>query len=163
MGRYKLIFGLKFEFANLYKVILYIYSLIKVSGKVAIFEFSSSNGYSSFNLLYECRRIQIKEMGDDVQSHFSYLVEIPCPHEACCEERGYETWELSATLNMCELSFFCIGLIITTCITSFQGEKCSMMLFFSRLTVIRSDTVKIMVANDSTSLIQTNTHNKMML
>ena len=109
---------------------------------MALFEFSSSNGYSSFNLFYECRSIQIEEIGDFrmiffYQSNFFYLVEFPCYHEACCEERGYEKWELN-TWDW-------------KCMTSFQGKKCSMMLFLSGLTVIRSDTVKITVTNDSKS------------
>ena len=75
---------------------------------MAIFEYSSSNGYSSFKLYYECRSIQIQETGDEIQSHFSYLVESPCHHEACCKDRGYENWEVSNSTR-------------TWCLTTFQG------------------------------------------
>ena len=73
---------------------------------MAIFEFSSSNGFSSFNLFFECRRIEIRDIGDENQSHFSYLVSyLPydLKSDTSCEERGYEKG------------------IYGNCITSFQG------------------------------------------
>ena len=40
-------------------------ALIKLSRSTAIFEFSSSNGYSSFNLNFECRYISIEDPIED--------------------------------------------------------------------------------------------------
>ena len=77
---------------------------------MAIFEFSSSNGYSSFNLVYECRFIPIIEIGDEIQSHFSYLVEVPCTGKTCCEERGYEESSSRTSIND-----------RLDCLTTFQG------------------------------------------
>ena len=79
---------------------------------MAIFEFSSSNG-SSFNLLYECRVIEVREIGDRNQSHISYLVELPYDFRSytSCEERGYEEWKANSH----------------KCITTFQGYECSMI------------------------------------
>ena len=78
-------------------------ALIKLPRSTAIFEFSSSNGYSSFNLNFECRDIRIKDIGDENRSHFSYNVlvydsewfihmYIDSRIETACEERGYELW-----------------------------------------------------------------------
>ena len=80
---------------------------------MALFEFSSSNGYSSFNLFYECRRILITEIEDGNQSHFSYLVDLPYDLQSntSCEERGFE--ELKTGHD--------------DCITDFQGKKYSMI------------------------------------
>ena len=82
---------------------------IKLSRKTAIFEFSSSNGFSSFTLDYECRHIAITEIEDENQNYFSYLVLYPYQlwSHTACEERGYEEWYYY-------------------CITTFQGLKCSM-------------------------------------
>ena len=84
---------------------------------MAIFEFSSSNGFSSFTLNFECRDIKITEIGDGNQSHFYYLVFLPPAfwgeeRDMLCEERGYEK---------CERDYDC------DCITTFQGQKCSVV------------------------------------
>ena len=57
---------------------------------MAIFEFSSSNGHSSFSLNFECRRIEIIEDGNN--NHLSYLVNLPSGlwSDTSCDERGYE-------------------------------------------------------------------------
>ena len=64
------------------------------------------------NLLYECRSIEIIEIGDENLSHFSYLIR---PHDwyngAECEIRGYKQWESD--------SYYCIA--------TFQGTKCLMI------------------------------------
>ena len=63
---------------------------------MAIFEFSSSNGFSSFTLNFECRNIGIIEIEDEYSYHFSYLVKKPYgfrSNTSQCEERGYEEWE----------------------------------------------------------------------
>ena len=81
---------------------------IKLSRRMAIFEFSSSNGLSSFNLLFECRSIQIREIEDKNDIYFAYLVWLPdaLRSETACEERGYEDfWEKNSS----------------NCITTFQG------------------------------------------
>ena len=77
---------------------------------MAIFEFSSSNGFSSFNLNFECRSIEIREIEDENQSHFSYLVKLPWRSylvnldiETSCEERGYE--ELRTDPEYCITAF----------------------------------------------------------
>ena len=74
---------------------------------MAIFEYLSSNG-SSFNLLYECRGIKIRDIGDVDNNNFSYLVDLPDQiknETSSCAERGYEDWEAYSRY----------------CITSFQG------------------------------------------
>ena len=80
-------------------------ALIKLSRKMAIFEFSSSNGFSSFTLNFECREIRITEIGDENQNHFSYLVLLSYDLHSytCCEERGYE--ERWTDPNYCITSF----------------------------------------------------------
>ena len=87
-------------------------ALIKLPRKTAIFEYSSSNGSSSFTLLYECRRTQIIDTGGENHNHFPYLVELPPDIRSnrvkqSCEERSYKEWESDY------------------CITTFQGLKCS--------------------------------------
>ena len=71
---------------------------------MAIFEFLSSNGLSSFTLNFECRHIEIREIEDENQSHFSYLVDLPndLRSDTSCQERGYDEWT-------------------SYCITSFKG------------------------------------------
>ena len=83
---------------------------------MAIFEFSSSNGFSSFNLNFECRNIEITEIVDGNQSHFSYLVHLPYGLRSytSCEERGYE--ECSCDECQCWES-----MPVPYCITTFQG------------------------------------------
>ena len=77
---------------------------------MAVIEFSSSNGLSSFNLFYECRDIQITEIEDENQSHFSYLTKTNDQfYSEACEARGYKEWA----------GYY-------DCITTFQGSKCSM-------------------------------------
>ena len=93
---------------------------MKLSRRTAIFEFSSPNGYTSFNLNFECRGILIKDLGDENQSHFSYwdLVGgfLPDPRwiesslDIICEDRGFE-WDMNSGF----------------CSTAFQGKKCSMI------------------------------------
>ena len=82
---------------------------------MAIFEYSSSNG-SSFNLLYECRKIQILDIGDGNQSHISYKVILPydLQSDTWCGERGYE--ELNTHYY-----------VRYDCTTTLQGKKCSMI------------------------------------
>ena len=72
---------------------------------MAIFEFSSSNGFSSFNINFECRYIRIIE--DENNNHFSYLVRLPYDlrNDTSCDERGYEEWEIDSDY----------------CITTFEG------------------------------------------
>ena len=94
-------------------------ALIKLSRAAAIFEFSSSNGLSSFTLTFECRNIQIMEMRDANQSHFAYSVLVRSFLESSqvCEERGYETgYQYDGPTDG-----------VTDCITTFQGSKCSMI------------------------------------
>ena len=79
---------------------------------MAIFEFSSSNGLSSFNLLFECRSIRIVKTEDDNESQFSYMVRLQDDFfwsDTWCDERGYEEWEMHG-IN-----------ISGHCITTFQG------------------------------------------
>ena len=99
--------------------------MIKISRPTAIFEFSSSNGHSFFTVIYECRDIQLIDTGSENQNNFSYLVLLPIDWytidldgpdpwyhvKLLCEERGFEKWKVDSN----------------RCITSFQGEKCSMM------------------------------------
>ena len=85
---------------------------IKLSRKMAIFEFSSSNGFSSFNINFECRSIEIIE--DENNNHFSYVVRLPFWSDTSCDERGYKEWD-----RLYEN--------VSTCITTFQGQKCSMI------------------------------------
>ena len=61
---------------------------------MAIFEFSSSNGFSSFNLNFECRYTDIRDIGDENQSHFSYLINLlpDLRSDVWCQERSYEEW-----------------------------------------------------------------------
>ena len=84
---------------------------------MAIFEFSSSNGFSSFNINFECRYTVIAEIGDEIYYHFSYLVNLPYYWSqwtsSTCEERGYEEWKTDLG------DYYCI--------TTFQGKKCSMI------------------------------------
>ena len=69
---------------------------------MAIFEFSSSNGFSSFNINFECRSIQIIE--DENNNHFTYwvLLSLGLRSDTSCDERDYEeseeysTWCISA-------------------------------------------------------------------
>ena len=87
-------------------------ALIKLSRNMAIFEFSSSNGFSSFTLYFECRTIRIRNIEDEIQSHFSYVIQFPnLGSGTSCQDRGYE-----------ELNYYCI--------TFFQGQKCSMIKTF---------------------------------
>ena len=73
---------------------------------MAIFEFSSSNGLSSFTLNFECRSIEIRGIEYGI-SHFSYLVQLPYDFRGytSCEERGYEKFWADPEY----------------CITTFQG------------------------------------------
>ena len=96
-------------------------TLVKLSRKMAIFEFSSLNGYSSFNLIYECRSIRIREIEDVNQSQFSYVVELPLSRTVnledgfrsdMCEKRGFEEFKKYPDY-------------IHYCITNFQGKKYS--------------------------------------
>ena len=86
-------------------------ALNKLSRRAAIFEFSGSNGYVSLSVNFECRDIELIE--DEIQNHFSYLVFLPwdIKSDTSCFERNYEEWELDSEY----------------CITTFQGNKCSMM------------------------------------
>ena len=80
---------------------------------MAIFEFSSSNGFSSFNMNFQCRNIGITEIGDENYNHFSYFFYLPYDlwNETSCDELGYEEWETD--------------LGDTNCIATFPGKKCS--------------------------------------
>ena len=86
---------------------------------MAIFEFSSSNGFASFNINFECRSISITQIEDEDNNYFSYLVELPYDlrSDPSCDERGYEEW----------VTQYWNGKQITECITTFQGKKCSMI------------------------------------
>ena len=92
---------------------------------MAIFEFSSSNGFSSFNLNFECRLIQVQLFKsnhsniteiDANEISFSYLVVLPTydlihqenPSDTLCEERDYEKFTEKFTIP-------------TYCITTFRG------------------------------------------
>ena len=72
---------------------------------LTIFEFSSSNGFVSFNINFECRHIEI--LGDENNNHFFYLVFSPFGlwFDTSCDELGYEEWEI----------------YYDNCITAFQG------------------------------------------
>ena len=112
-------------------------ALTKLSRNKAILEFSGSNGYVTLSVNFECRDIYLIE--DEIQNHFSHLVLLPYDirSNTSCVERNYEEWEL----------------ISDYCITSFQGKKCSMMLFLS----IKLQSVKIWAKTKSPriqSLIQ---------
>ena len=89
---------------------------------MAIFGFSSSNGFSSFNLNFECRSIEIRDVAyelqlynayqlydieDGIQSYFSYLVQLPYDLRTytSCEERGYEIRPKNYRGNHC-ITFF---------------------------------------------------------
>ena len=69
----------------------------------AIFEFSSSNGFSSFTLSFECREILIVDTGDENKNDFSFLVRLSVPS---CGERSYEEWDTD----------------FNYCLTTFQGR-----------------------------------------
>ena len=87
---------------------------MKLSRRTAIFEFSSPNGYASFNLNFECRDIRIIDVGDEHQSHFSYVDFSDLNQSSLdiiCEDRGYEEWDMNSLL----------------CSAGFQGKKCSMI------------------------------------
>ena len=77
---------------------------------MAILEYSSSNGLSSFNLLFECRNVQIREIADENNNHFSYVVDLPYEITSC-DERGFEQIILPNKYG--ENQEFCI--------TTFQG------------------------------------------
>ena len=72
---------------------------IKLSRNMAILEFSSSNGYTSFSLNFECRLIRIIETENENQSHFFHFgLELWTWYgyndtDIICEERGFEKWE----------------------------------------------------------------------
>ena len=86
-------------------------ALNKLSRRAAIFEFSGLNGYVTLSVNFECRDIFLLE--DEIQNIFFYLVELPydIQSDTSCFERNYEEWELDSDF----------------CVTSFQGNKCSMM------------------------------------
>ena len=97
-------------------------ALIKLSRNKAILEFSGSNGYVTLSVNFECRYIYLIE--NEIQNNFSHLVWLPSDLQSIvisssidisCFERIYEEWELDYRY----------------CITTFQGKKCSMMLFLS--------------------------------
>ena len=66
---------------------------------MAIFEFSSSNGYSSFTIDFECRHIEIIDLGDENQNRFFYIswswfpIWSDTPSDTPCEDRSYEAWD----------------------------------------------------------------------
>ena len=99
-------------------------ALIQLSRQAAIFELSASNGSVYITLNYECRLFIMIE--DKNQNHFPYLVLLPTDfrNDTSCFERNYEVWEPTITYwhN-----------IPTICVSTFQGKKCSMMLFLSIL------------------------------
>ena len=79
---------------------------------MAIFEFSSLNGFSSFSLNFECRRLVLREIGDENNNHFSYLVDFPNFSQIeMCEEYGYEEYGYEEMEIRDDLF----------CITSFKG------------------------------------------
>ena len=92
-------------------------ALIKLSRKLAILEFSSANGYTSFSLDFECRLIRIIETENENQSHFFHFGLSLYPWygyndtDIICEERGFEKWEI-------ENGF---------CTTTFEGQECSII------------------------------------
>ena len=103
---------------------------MKISRKMAVLEFSSSNGYSSFTLEYECRRISIVDTGDGNQINFSYLVKLPYYVRWACEERGYEEWVVQNNFTIYYLSEW------YDCKTTFQGQKCSIMYLCLRSRIL---------------------------
>ena len=69
-------------------------ALIKLTRSIAIFEFSSTKRYASFNLDFECRQIEIIDAGDANIIPFAYQIIFPnwnleSTHR--CEENGYES------------------------------------------------------------------------
>ena len=86
-------------------------ALTKLSRNKAILEFSGSNGYVSLSVNFECRLIRLIE--DEIQNNFSHLVWLPFDirSNTSCVERNYEEWDIDSR----------------SCLTSFQGNKCSMM------------------------------------
>ena len=96
---------------------------IKLTRKGAIIEFWSSNGSTFFNLIYECRGIDLIEIADGNQNHYGY--KIYTSHESC-EERDYKYGEWPY------------------CVSSFKGSKCSnMKLIFLLLWVAMSEPITI--------------------
>ena len=89
---------------------------------MAIFEFSSSNGFSSFTLYFECRGYRIKEKGGETNNHFSYQITLPPKFrsDTSCDVRGYEVWD-----RICPVNGHCSRWI--DCTTTFQGKQCSMI------------------------------------
>ena len=81
---------------------------------MAIFEFSSSNGFSSFYINFECRSIEIIE--DENNNHFSYRVRLPYDlwSYTSCDERGYE----EIFMEFKEIHW---NRVNKDCITTFQG------------------------------------------
>ena len=63
----------------------YCLGILKLSRLIALFEYSSSNGFLSFNINFECQVIGIIE--DESDNHLSYLVGFPWSYTSC-EERG---------------------------------------------------------------------------
>ena len=90
---------------------------IKLSRKMAIFEFSSSNGHSSFSINFECRSIQIIE--DEYNNHLSYLVRLTSglQSDTSCDERGHE-WATNAATTVTNAA---TAVSYRECITSVQG------------------------------------------
>ena len=72
---------------------------------MAIFEFSSSNGFSSFTLNFECRGIEISEIGEENQSPFSVWLPFDLRGYTSCEERGYEINQWTNPDSFCITSF----------------------------------------------------------
>ena len=98
-------------------------ALIKLTRKGAIIEFWSSNGSTFFNLIYECRHIELIEIADGNQNHYGY--KIYTGHESC-EERDYKNGEWPH------------------CTSSFKGSKCSnMKLIFLLSWVAMSELITI--------------------
>ena len=87
-------------------------ALNKLSRKKAIFEFLSSNQFSTFTLEFECRDIVLTDIGPNGTANFSYLVRLPPDKQSdtMCEDRGYG--------STVESDF--------PCVTSFEGLKYSM-------------------------------------
>ena len=86
---------------------------IKLSRKMAIFEFLASNGNVSLTLDYECRKVALVED----QNHFSYLVTFheDIYNDTSCVERSFEKKKYTVW-NHTEF-----------CITTFQGKMCSII------------------------------------
>ena len=72
---------------------------------MAIFEFSSSNGFSSFTLNFECRGIEISEIGEENQSPFAVWLPFDLRGYTSCEERGYEINQWTNPNSFCITSF----------------------------------------------------------